>query len=114
MSDTLHSGQFAPEYLNSIEGFGLQPHRLRLKGGQPVMLIRNLNPRQGLCNGTRLICRRFLRHLIEAEIAMGDRRGNTLLCNDQCFRVIICLYFPFSGNIVYIPRISLSTSETDA
>lgn len=66
-----------PEYLNSIEGFGLQPHRLRLKVGQPVILIRNLNPREGLCNGTRLICRRFSRHLIEAEIAIGDRRGKT-------------------------------------
>lgn len=77
LSETAHENQYPPEYLNSIEGFGLQPHRLRLKVGQPVILIRNLNPREGLCNGTRLICRRFSRHLIEAEIAIGDRRGKT-------------------------------------
>ena len=35
------------------------------------MLMRNLNPSIGLCNGTRLICKSFFPHLIEAEIITG-------------------------------------------
>ena len=38
------------EYLNSIEEGGLPPHELKLKRGVPIMLSRNLNPREGLCN----------------------------------------------------------------
>ncbi|KAL8550301.1 hypothetical protein ACS0TY_008940 [Phlomoides rotata] len=33
------------------------------------MLLRILDPANGLCNGSRLICRDFTRHLIHAEIA---------------------------------------------
>jgi ATP-dependent DNA helicase PIF1 len=39
-----------------------------LKIGSPIILLRNLNPSDGLCNGTRLICRSFQKHVIEAEI----------------------------------------------
>ncbi|CAN6893122.1 unnamed protein product, partial [Brassica oleracea] len=43
------------EYLNSLEFPGLPAHKLRLKVGVPVMLLRNMNQKEGLCNGTRLI-----------------------------------------------------------
>ncbi|CAN6919771.1 unnamed protein product [Brassica oleracea] len=43
------------EYLNSLEFPGLPAHKLRLKLGVLVMLLRNLNQKEGLCNGTRLI-----------------------------------------------------------
>ena len=46
---------FSVEYCNSLEPTGLPKHKLRLKPGVPVMLIRNLDPSNGLCNGTRLI-----------------------------------------------------------
>lgn len=42
------------EYLQSLETAGLPPSQLLLKKGAPVMLLRNLYPKQGLCNGTRL------------------------------------------------------------
>ena len=42
------------EYLQSLETAGLPPAQLLLKKGAPVMLLRNLYPKQGLCNGTRL------------------------------------------------------------
>ena len=43
------------EFLNTISTFGLPSHKLRLKVGAPVMLLRNIDKKLGLCNGTRLI-----------------------------------------------------------
>ena len=45
---------FNVEYLNSLTS-GCPPHALDLKPGMPLMLLRNLNPREGLCNGTKLV-----------------------------------------------------------
>ncbi|GKA95991.1 DNA helicase [Tanacetum coccineum] len=42
------------EYLNSLKFAGLPPHRLELKVGAPIILLRNLNLTGGLCNGTRI------------------------------------------------------------
>ncbi|KAL0381182.1 UNVERIFIED_CONTAM: hypothetical protein Sangu_0182500 [Sesamum angustifolium] len=63
---------YLPEFLNSISPGNLPPHKLVLKKGSPIMLLRNIDPKIGLCNGTRLICRRFGRNLIEAEILAGQ------------------------------------------
>jgi ATP-dependent DNA helicase PIF1 len=78
------------EFLNTINASGLPPHTLELKKGQPIILLRNVCPAYGLCNGTRLICRNFYSRLIEAEIAVGPR----------------------AGQIVYIPRMPLIHSDT--
>ncbi|KAJ8909920.1 hypothetical protein NQ315_017224 [Exocentrus adspersus] len=48
------------ECLNSLTPSCMSPHRLILKPGVLVMLIRNLNIKQGLCNGTRLIVRQTI------------------------------------------------------
>ena len=47
--------RFNTEYLNTLRPNGFPQHILNLKSGMPLMLLRNINPRQGLCNGTRLI-----------------------------------------------------------
>ena len=78
------------EYLNSITLSGIPPHKLTLKEGAVVMLMRNLNPSLGLCNGTRLICKSFSPHVIEAEIITGVH------CHER----------------VLIPRISFIPSDT--
>ena len=46
---------FSVEYCNSLQPTGLPEHRLILKKGAPLMLIRNIDPSAGMCNGTRLI-----------------------------------------------------------
>ena len=46
--------RFNTEYLNTLSPMGLPKHRLYLKTGVVLMLLRNLNPSQGLCNGTQI------------------------------------------------------------
>ena len=55
MDDARDSCGFSVEYINSLNPNGLPRHCIELKKGVPVMLLRNLQPKQGLCNGTRLI-----------------------------------------------------------
>ena len=81
---------YSPEFLKSLKIPGLPPGELKLKMGVPIMLLRNLNPSEGLCNGTRLICRGLHSKVIDAEIITG----------------------PHVGNRVFIPRISLTPSDT--
>ncbi len=47
--------QWNTEFLKTINPSGMPPHRLELKINSIVILIRNINRAQGLCNGTRLI-----------------------------------------------------------
>ncbi|GJT61527.1 DNA helicase, partial [Tanacetum coccineum] len=54
------------EYLNSLTFAVLPPHRLELKVGAPIILLRNLNLTGGLCNGTRMIVTQLLSRVIEA------------------------------------------------
>jgi len=48
-----------PEFLNTINASGLPHHKIRLKIGVPVMLLRNIDLKLGLCNGRRLIITRI-------------------------------------------------------
>ncbi|KAK8956524.1 hypothetical protein KSP39_PZI001308 [Platanthera zijinensis] len=72
------SNLYPQEFLNSISPGTLPPHKLSLKKGSPIMLLRNLNPRIGLCNGSRLLCRHFSRNIIEAEILTGQQKGKSV------------------------------------
>jgi len=58
---------------------GLPPHKLNIKLGAPVMLLRNMDPSRGHCNGTRYIVRQISRRYITAEIACSEYAGNDLL-----------------------------------
>jgi ATP-dependent DNA helicase PIF1 len=70
---------FETEVLNSININGIPPHKLILKVGIPVMMIRNLNPNAGLCNGTRLRIVSLKPHVIHATIMTGSHNGEKVL-----------------------------------
>ncbi len=65
-----------PIYNNILEVSGMPSHKLSFKIGAPVMLLRNLDPSYGLCNGTCLIVRRFTMRVVEAEIITGKGARN--------------------------------------
>jgi ATP-dependent DNA helicase PIF1 len=65
-----------PEFLNTITASGLPNHKLRLKVGVPVMLLRNIDTRYGLCNGTRLVITRMGRYVIEGRVISGSNVGD--------------------------------------
>lgn len=82
-----------PEFLNSLDPPSLPPHELRLRKFTVVMLIRNLNISEGLCNGTRLLVLELGDHLLKCEILTGDKSGEIVFLN----RVVLYLddTYPF-------------------
>ncbi|XP_016200155.1 ATP-dependent DNA helicase PIF1-like [Arachis ipaensis] len=70
---------YSPELLNSINCSGLPPHKLILKVGVPVMLLKNIDKSSGLCNGTRLQVRKLGNHVIEYEVLTGNNVGHIAL-----------------------------------
>uniref|UniRef100_A0A0A9HNR3 DNA helicase Pif1-like 2B domain-containing protein n=1 Tax=Arundo donax TaxID=35708 RepID=A0A0A9HNR3_ARUDO len=54
------------EFLDSINLNNFTQHRLMLKKGVPIMLLRNLSQTEGPCNGTRLIVTNLADLVIEA------------------------------------------------
>ncbi|KAF2351026.1 DNA helicase Pif1-like [Trinorchestia longiramus] len=67
------------EFINSLIPSGMSPHRLNLKVGAIIMLLRNLSITQGLCNGTRLEVIQLHEHSIEASIISGSHTHNRVL-----------------------------------
>ena len=67
------------EFLNSLNINGFPRHCLELKEGMPIMLLRNINPALGMCNGTRLIITHLGEQVIEAKIITGSNVGSKVL-----------------------------------
>jgi hypothetical protein len=67
---------YPSEFLNTLEVSGMLSHKLLLKIGALVILLRNLDPLAGLCNGTRLIVRHFTMRVVEVEIIIGKGASN--------------------------------------
>ncbi|GKV24803.1 hypothetical protein SLEP1_g34370 [Rubroshorea leprosula] len=70
---------YSPEVLNTFTGSGLPNHKLNFKVGVPVMLLRNIDQSNGLCNGTRLLITKMGNHVIEAKILSGNNIGQIVL-----------------------------------
>ncbi|GJZ51267.1 ATP-dependent DNA helicase PIF1 [Tanacetum coccineum] len=79
-TDNIDQHQLYPvEFLNSLNFPGMPPHELCLKKDLPIMLLRNLNPSQGLCNGTRLIITDLAQFVIHAKILTGSHIGDEVV-----------------------------------
>ena len=50
-----NSTEYTPEFLNTCSLPGLAPHSLNLKLGAPVVLLRNMDARNGHCNGVKYV-----------------------------------------------------------
>ena len=84
--------QWGEEVLNSLDPNGLPPHILHLKKHAIIMVLRNIDPYEGVCNGTRLEVLRFTDTVIEARILTGPK--------DKI------------GKLYFIPRIKLQANKT--
>ena len=83
---------YPPEYLNTIDVANLPHHEFKVKVNAPVICLRNLNPANGLCNGTRLRVVQTGQRVMEGEILSGKHVGER----------------------IYIPRIPMNpTSSAD-
>lgn len=89
-TDKITTGEdiYPVEYLQSLKGSGLPLSQLALKPGCPLMLLRNINPAEGLCNGTRMILMEIKTHVLQCRILGGKH----------------------AGHIVFIPRINIEPS----
>jgi ATP-dependent DNA helicase PIF1 len=83
---------YPTEFLNSIIIPQLPLHRLRLKIGCIVLLLRNINTARGLCNGTRLKVETYNAGLLKVSVASHG---------------------PFFGQVHFLPRIALYPSQTN-
>ena len=77
MVNTDDADNYPVEFLNSLNPPGLPHHRILLRVGTPVMLLRNLKPPK-LCNGTRLQVKGLHLNVVEATILTGLAQGETV------------------------------------
>jgi hypothetical protein len=56
------------DFLNGINGKGLPPHRLLLAVNMPVLIMRNLDPGQGLLNGVMCVVDSVGTHVVHVRI----------------------------------------------
>ncbi|KAL7506447.1 hypothetical protein ACHAXN_003732 [Cyclotella atomus] len=67
------------EVLNKINTSGIPPHRLALKPGACIILIKNLNTKFGHCNGTMYIIIEMTPRLIKAVKLNGGPHSEILI-----------------------------------
>ena len=89
--DEAEAVNYPLEFLNSLTPSEMSPHRLDLKVGAIVILLRNLNTKKGLCNGSRMVVKELRRNFLDVIVLSG----------------------PAEGQRVFIPRIDLPLSDTD-
>jgi len=79
---------YPAEFLQQLNASGLPPALLCLKVGSLVILLKNLDPEEELCNGTRMVVLNVRRKVFQCRIISKDRR--------------------FRSKVMLIPRIRLS------
>ncbi|XP_058764693.1 uncharacterized protein LOC131638161 [Vicia villosa] len=98
-----------PEFLSSLRTSGLPNHHLKLKVGTPIMLMRNIDQSEGLCNGTRLCITKMAAHVLEASIMGGKGLENLGQSLDN-----VGLYLPrdvFTHGQIYVALSRVRTKK---
>ncbi|GJY92082.1 ATP-dependent DNA helicase PIF1-like protein, partial [Tanacetum coccineum] len=79
-TSAINQAIFSPKNLNGMKFSGVPNHKLVLKVGTPTMLLRNIDPANGLCNGTRLQVLKMAPTAIQARIiGSTEPEGITLI-----------------------------------
>uniref|UniRef100_A0A8R1IAX7 ATP-dependent DNA helicase n=1 Tax=Caenorhabditis japonica TaxID=281687 RepID=A0A8R1IAX7_CAEJA len=73
------SNHFSTELLNTMTPSGMPPHILNLKTGAIIMLLRNLDVKNCLCNGTRFVIEQMGDRVLQCKFVAGVRRGESVL-----------------------------------
>ena len=77
---TQHCPNIVPvEFLNSLNASGLPLANLELKLGCPIILLRNLDHKHGLCNGTRATVVQMTNRILQVRLLGGDHDGEMAL-----------------------------------
>ena len=79
LADEGSSHQYPLEFLNSIDLPSMPPHCLHIKKKAIIMLLVNLDQRNGHCNGTRYQVLNVSKHVIEAIALNGKAIGKKLI-----------------------------------
>ncbi|XP_005110755.1 ATP-dependent DNA helicase pif1-like [Aplysia californica] len=66
------------KFINSLCLSGTPTHKLTLRKDSIVMLLRNLDPINGHCIGTRFVVQHLHQHVIDAVVACGPHAGKRL------------------------------------
>ena len=86
---------FPTEHLNTLSYSGVPPHEIVLKPGVAIILLRNLDVKNGLCNGTKLIFLQMKSNFLMIVQKINDPNNNA------------------AGNTtILIPRIDFIVTDT--
>ncbi|XP_076890293.1 uncharacterized protein LOC143541329 [Bidens hawaiensis] len=75
LNENFDESLYSKDILNGLKISGLPNHKLVLKVGVSVMLLRNLDQKGGLCNGTTLQVTSLGNRVIKAQIISGTNIG---------------------------------------
>ena len=88
-NDGISGLNIPPKFLRTLDPSDLPPGDPKMKLGSPLILLWNLCPARGLCNGTRMILLWMSRWVLEVKLIGGE----------------------YNGQLALIPQITLSPTE---
>nr|GFC05201.1 ATP-dependent DNA helicase PIF1-like [Tanacetum cinerariifolium] len=79
LGSAIDDAVFSSEFINGLKFSGVPNYRLALKVGVLIMLLRNIDQTNRLCNGTRLQVLRLTRTSIQEKIINGTHFGKKVI-----------------------------------